>query len=116
MMKHIKPSMDFQEKVRDFIEVNGLETSLAYRLADLVSEIGELAKALLKRTNYGREEFSSTANWEEELGDVLFSLVCLANSTNINLEKALDQALEKYNRRIGVGGSPDSDFEHLLGE
>ncbi len=114
-MKHIKPHLSFQENVRSFVKLNKLEAPLAYRLADLISEIGELAKELLKQTDYGRVEFAVTSNWEEELGDILFSLACLANSTNINLEKALDQTLEKYNHRIEIGGSPNSSPDHLRG-
>ena len=78
------------------------------RLLDLVSEVGEAAKAILKETDYGRTEFQPTAEWADELGDTLFALICLANATGVDLEKALDQVLEKYRDRLGATGDPGS--------
>ena len=62
-----------QDQVAEFVERHALHAPLAYRLLDLTSELGELAKALLNATDYGRRELqvgAVDANWEEELGDV----------------------------------------------
>jgi NTP pyrophosphatase (non-canonical NTP hydrolase) len=79
----------------------------ASRLLDFVSEVGELSKEVLKATNYGRTSFRPPDGWTGELGDVFFSLICLANSTGVDLEAALDGALGKYRerlaRRSGIG-------------
>jgi len=40
------------------------------------------------------------SNWHEELGDVLFSLICIANSTGIDMQQALASALLKYRQRL----------------
>ncbi len=101
-------SSDMQRKVACFIEANGMEMSPESRLLDLVSEVGEAAKAILKETDYGRTEFQPTAEWADELGDTLFALICLANATGVDLEKALDQVLEKYRDRLGATGDPGS--------
>ena len=97
-----------QEVVARFIEANGMEMPLESRLLDLVSEVGEAAKAILKETDYGRTEFQPTAEWADELGDTLFALICLANATGVDLEKALDHVLEKYRDRLDATGEPGS--------
>jgi NTP pyrophosphatase (non-canonical NTP hydrolase) len=86
--------------VAEFVEAHGLETGIAHRLLDLVSEIGEVSKEVLKSTQYGKVEFHRSENWEPELGDVLFSLICVANATSVDLEEALLKVLHKYEKRI----------------
>ncbi len=91
---------EMQKRVAGFVELHGLDTGVVYRVLDLVSEIGELSKEILNATDYGNSGFQPGENWEEELGDVLFSLICVANSTGIDLEQALSEVLEKYRKRI----------------
>jgi len=89
-----------QDTVAGFVKEHKLEAGVAYRLLDLVSEIGEISKELLKSTEYGRVGFQGGHEWEEELGDALFSLTCVANATDVDLEEALLKALVKYQKRI----------------
>jgi len=97
-----------QDKIARFERTHQSTAPAPARLLDLVSEVGELAKEALKGTAYGRDPFKAPSAWEEELGDVLFSLVALANATGVNLGQALDRALEKYASRINSGGDPGS--------
>lgn len=92
-----------QEHVRGFVEEHGLEAPVEARLLDLVSEVGELSKEMLKVTRYGRAPFHPPAEWAGELGDVLFALVCVANSTGVDLQQALEAALERYGERLDRG-------------
>ena len=78
------------------------------RLLDLLSELGELAKETLKSNQYGSRETALTPEWESELADVFFSLICLANDSGVDLDQALDAALEKYGQRIRSGGDAGS--------
>ncbi len=89
-----------QKRIAQFVEQHGLKIPVEYRVLDFVSELGELSKEILKATNYGKSEFQPTENWEEELGDVLFSLICVANATQVDLEQALAKVLDKYQKRI----------------
>ena len=73
-----------------------------------MSEIGELAKEALKGSDYGKTRFTQTEAWEEELADAFFSLVCIANSTGVDLEKALEKVLIKYKNRINNKGNAGS--------
>lgn len=101
-------SPTFQLAVARFAEAHALEAPPAIRLLDLVSEAGEVAKELLTGTRYGREEFRPGAAWAEELADLYFALVCVANSTGVNLETALDDALAKYAARLAERGDAGS--------
>lgn len=93
-----------QHEVLSFVKQNNLQTSVQIRLLDLVSEIGELSKEVLKGSNYGKKELKNTENLFDEFGDVLFSLICIANNTDIDLEKALNTALNKYRKRFKENG------------
>ena len=68
--------------------------------ARLTEELGELAREV---NHYYGEKPKKTSevekNIEEELGDLLFVLICFANSLNIDLEKAHDGVMEKFNTR-----------------
>jgi NTP pyrophosphatase (non-canonical NTP hydrolase) len=98
----------FQETVARFVSEHQLEAPVEVRMLDLVSEIGEVAKELLKASAYGRRPFQPTDEWAGELADAFFSLICVANSTNVNLEGSLIQALEKYRGRLARKGEVSS--------
>lgn len=97
-----------QRTVASFVEEAGIEAPVEARLLDLASEVGELSKEVLKTTNYGRMPFRAPDGWAGELGDVFFSLICLANGTDVDLEAALDGALNKYRERLALGGDAGS--------
>lgn len=99
---------DFQARVAEFTKAHQLEHNAASRMLDLVSETGETAKEMLKATNFGSTEFSSTDAWRQELGDVFFALACLANVTKVNLADSLEAVLEKYRARIALHSTPAS--------
>lgn len=66
----------------------------------LMEEVGELAR-LMART-YGDQSFKDgehESNISEELADVLFVLICIANQTGVNLTNALKESIEKKTTR-----------------
>ena len=68
--------------------------------AILMEEVGELAR-IMSRT-YGEQSFKESDKGKDlgdEMADVLFVLICLANQTGINLEEALKQNLLKKTER-----------------
>jgi len=68
--------------------------------AILMEEVGEVARIMARR--YGEQsekESDKTKNLGDEMADVLFVLICLANQTGIDLEKALKENLEKKTQR-----------------
>jgi len=98
-----------QEKVKIFCNRNHLNTSLEYRILDTMSELGELSKEILKISEYGKKSIILNDRIKLELGDVFFSLITVANSLGVDLDKVLNQVIEKYQKRIKKGLSPDSE-------
>ena len=96
---------DIQETVNEMIKKYNLESSIEIKFIDLISEVGELGKELLKGSDYGKRKFINTDNLESEIGDVLFSFVCIVNSLNIDLKEAFDKVIEKYNSRFLENGN-----------
>ncbi len=103
------PLPPFQNDVAQFVSQYDLEIPVADRMLDLTSEIGELAKEILASTHYGRQDFCANEAWISELGDVLFSLICLANTTNVNMVDALTSTLAKYQTRLADRGDAGSN-------
>ena len=69
-------------------------------MAMLTEEVGEVARIIARR--YGEQsekESDKTKDLGDEMADVLFVLICLANQTGINLEEALKQNLLKKTER-----------------
>lgn len=99
---------DFQQNIATFVADHRLEAPVETRLLDLVSEVGELAKEVLKDSNYGSQPIQLSSAWADELGDVLFSLTCLANSTGVNMDSALLKAMQKYGNRLEEKGEAGS--------
>lgn len=71
-------------------------------LAALVEEIGELADSLLAVE--GIKGTQGKDRLEEEIGDVLFALACIANRYGIDLEKSLLGSVRKYRARDSPRG------------
>lgn len=97
-----------QTKVRAFVREHHLGTSIETRLLDAVSELGEVSKEVLVSTGYGKRPFAPSAAFASELGDVLFSLLCVANDAGVDVEHAVDAALAKYARRLKTSGTAGS--------
>jgi NTP pyrophosphatase (non-canonical NTP hydrolase) len=97
-----------QSTIAAFVAEHDLASSPEARLLDLTAEVGELAKEVLKGSSYGRLPFQPRTSWSDEIGDCLFSLVCLANATEVDLDTALAQALAKYRRRLSKTGDAGS--------
>lgn len=99
---------DTQEQIATFVQKHQLDTTVPARVLDLVSEVGEVAKEVLKGSDYGKTDFSPTDEWESELADAFFSLICIANSTGVDLDSALNTVLQKYEQRLAEKGDAGS--------
>ncbi|MFC6973823.1 MazG-like family protein [Halomicroarcula sp. GCM10025709] len=99
--------MDQQDRVAAFVEDHELSAPPAYRLLDLASELGEVAKELTESTAYGSDPESATVA-EDELGDTLFALLALCAELDIDADEALDTALAKYEGRLDETGTAAS--------
>lgn len=92
---------DAQKKVDKWIKKYGVRYfNELTNTAILMEEVGEVARIMARR--YGEQsekESDKNKKLEDELADVMFVLICLANQTGIDLEKALDKNLEKKTKR-----------------
>lgn len=64
-------------------------------MACLTEEVGELARVIARK--YGDQSFKKDekANLGEEMADILWVLICLANQTGVDLTKELQKSIEK---------------------
>lgn len=90
-----------QKQVDEWINSVGVRYfSELTNTAILMEEVGELARIMSRK--YGDQSFKageSEENMGEEMADVLWVLICLANQTGVNLEAALQQSIEKKTSR-----------------
>lgn len=90
-----------QQIVDNWIQTIGVRYfSELTNLAQLVEEVGEVAR-IISRT-YGDQSYKKTdtpGELGDELADVLFVLICIANQTGIDLTEALQKNLDKKTKR-----------------
>jgi len=99
--------MDAQRQVAAFVAAHDIDAPPAYRLLDVVSELGELAKDVNTSTGYGTDP-DELALSEDEVGDALFALLALAESVDVDADDALETALAKYETRLAETGDAGS--------
>lgn len=88
------------ERLRNFNKKADLEMDPSERINDMISEIGELSKEILKATEYGDSELKMNSQIKDEFGDVYYCLLSLAEELNIDPDEALEQSLDKYQERF----------------
>ena len=90
-----------QQQVDGWIKTVGVRYfSELTNMAILTEEVGELAR-IMART-YGDQSFKKTdldKNLADEMADVLWVLICLANQTGVNLTEAFQKNIEKKTKR-----------------
>ena len=89
-----------QTKVDEWIKEFGVRYfSELTNLAQLVEEVGELARIMSRR--FGDQSFKAgeSSELDDEMADVLFVLICIANQTEVDLEAAFHRNLQKKTNR-----------------
>lgn len=89
-----------QKEVDQWIKTYGVRYfSELTNMAVLTEEVGELARIMARK--YGDQSFKEgeKCNLADEMADVLWVLLCLANQTGVNLTEAFRQNLEKKTKR-----------------
>ena len=91
---------ELQQRVDTWIKEYGVRYfSELTNMAVLTEEVGELARVMARK--YGDQSFKQgdKDNLADEMADVLWVLICLANQTGVNLTEAFRQNLEKKTNR-----------------
>ncbi len=90
-----------QQKVDKWISTHGVRYfNELTNMAILTEEVGEVARIISRQ--YGEQSFKNkekNSNLSDELADVLFVVICIANQTGIDLTKAFEKNLEKKSKR-----------------
>lgn len=90
-----------QKQVDEWIKTYGVRYfSELTNMAMLTEEVGEVARIIAR--NYGEQSNKKSdkkKKLDDELADVLFVLICIANQTGIDLQKALEKNLAKKTKR-----------------
>jgi len=95
---------NIQKHLSVMAEKWGLSKDIMIRYADLVSELGELGKELVVGTNYGEKPLEASENLAEEIGDVFFTLLLLANALDLDIEECFAKTMEKCEKRMADKG------------
>ena len=90
-----------QQQVDEWIKTYGVRYfGELTNMAILTEEVGELARVIVR--TYGEQSFKKSeenANLADEMADVLWVLICLANQTGINLTEAFEKNIQKKTER-----------------
>lgn len=89
-----------QELVHNWISTVGVRYfNELTNMVLLTEEVGELARIIARK--YGEQSFKNGENADlgDEMADVLFVLICLANQTGVNLEESLLKSISKKSAR-----------------
>lgn len=92
---------DAQREVDSWIKLHGVRyfNELTNTVL-LMEEVGELARIIARR--FGEQSFKEGENAEglsDEMADILFVLICLANQTGVSLTEAFEKNIEKKSQR-----------------
>lgn len=98
---------DAQQQVDEWISKHGVRYfNELTNMAQLTEEVGEVARIIARRYGEQSEKPSDVdKDLGEELADVLFVVLCLANQTGVDLETA-------FQRKMGVKAERDHDRHH----
>lgn len=89
-----------QKRVDQWIKTYGVRYfNEMTNMAILTEEVGELARIMARK--YGEQSFKEGENQDpaDEMADVLWVLICLANQTGVDLTDALERSFEKKTQR-----------------
>lgn len=89
-----------QQTVDQWIKTYGVRYfSELTNMACLTEEVGELARIIARRYGDQSAKPGENLNLSEELADVLWVLICLANQTGVDLTSALQASIDKKTKR-----------------
>lgn len=92
---------ELQNRVDHWIKTYGVRYfNELTNMAILTEEVGELARVFARK--YGEQSSKASdleVSLEEEMADVLWVLVCMANQTGVNLTQAIEKSFEKKTKR-----------------
>ena len=91
----------YQQQVDDWFQKQGWEYWAPLEiLAQLTEEVGEFARLINDRFGAkDKKESEAQQKAKEEIGDILFTLICFANAHDIDLDEAIESSIKKVTDR-----------------
>ncbi len=96
---------ELQKQIKKWTDQKGFKWSSYAEYCHLVEEVGELGEALTvqhgeRQAGSGNKGDANHSDMEEEIGDVLFSTIVIANRYKLDLEKVFDKTIKRYDKKI----------------
>ena len=102
-MKKENSLKEIQQIVNDWIKDHGGYWSPLSMTCAIMEELGEVAREIKSLEGYKPKKSNKlNLNLGEELADLLFSVVCIANHYNVDLGKEFNKTLDKYSKRDSI--------------
>lgn len=100
-----KTLIQYQKEVKELVKKFNLNWSVYVRYIHLVEEIGELGEAITvhqgdRKAGSGESALADHVDLKEELGDILFGLIDIANRLGISTTEALEDAFRRYEKKL----------------
>jgi len=89
---------EFQQQIEEWILNHGGYWPPLSMLGAIIEEVGELAKEINHLEGF-KPKKSDDLNIGEELADVIFATICVANYYKVNMNRELTKVIEKYSKR-----------------
>jgi len=101
----IKTFDQYQKEVEEIVRKFNFNWSKYVQYIHLIEEVGELGEALTvkegdRKSGSGEKAHADHGNIEEEFGDVLFTLMELANKYNISLTEVIEDTFKRYQKKL----------------
>ena len=95
---------DAQKIVKDWTAKYDFKWSTYAAYCHLVEEIGEIGEAITvgqgeRKAGFGEEGFADHSDMLEEIGDVLFCTIDMANRFGVDIEKCFSETIKRYNEK-----------------
>jgi len=95
--------MDLQP-LKNFIARHGLETDPAHSVLDVMAQLGDVSRALLKDTSYGRNAVDTESELvRRKIGDLMFAVAYLSTLYEVDPEAAMWQSVQKFEEQLEAG-------------
>lgn len=96
---------EYQSVIKDYVTSFNFNWSNYVQYIHLVEEVAELGEALTvhegdRQAGSGEKAQADHSNVKEEIGDILFTTIQIANQLNLDASKILESTFERYNKKL----------------
>lgn len=87
--------------LEDLLSRHDLKTAPEWSLLDIGVQLGELTRALLKETQFGRENVPLSHELaHEKIGDLMFAIAYFSSIHNVDIETAMRDSIQRFEKKL----------------